>query len=634
MDFPSTRRQEVIDYISTIEGIDFAEIITFNTIATKGAIRDVGRALGIPLNVVSDISKSIDSNTVGRYRESHKELFEYVDLLEGTVVSMGSHPSGFVVSPIDLCSNVSTLYTKESRYKVTAVNMKELDGENYVKLDVLGLDNVELINETCKLANIERLTPDNINTKDMDVWKSLQESTLGVFQFESETGFDYIQTLFSEGTLSKITDNVGEVNYINLLSMANGAIRPAGESYRNFLANGNVKDNGHESLNQLLESNLGQMIFQEDIMKFLTDFCNHTGSESDSVRRGLAKKSGTEQFLPKIREGFLAHMNEEYGENTGMYEEILESFLKVIEDASDYGFSLNHSQPYSYIGYAGAYLRYHYPYEFITTLLNIREDKMDKSAKVVEFARSKNIDILPIKFGKSKSQYMYSKEDEAIYKGMKSIKYINDEISEQLYNLAQEKEYNSFVDLLIDIVEETKVNARQLNILIRLGFFEELGGSKTLEVIAEKFNDRYKKTHKEPTKLKRLEEIRQFADELEDVGSYHISEDVMFEKENLGYAQSTDEKYDKSYAVIMNIDTKFSPNVKIYLVNNGIEFDLRVQKSIFYDDNKNPLLKDGDMIKVLKIDKKPKMQKSEGKWIPTDVMQFWLTSWQTVDIIQ
>ncbi|MFJ3388894.1 DNA polymerase III subunit alpha [Lysinibacillus sp. NPDC086135] len=628
VDFEPSRRQDVIDYLASIEGIDFAEIITFNTIATKGAIRDVSRALNIPLNEVDEISKAVDNNTLDKYRNKYKKLFEYVDLLEGTIVSMGSHPSGFVVSPIDLNSNVSTIYTKESKYKVTSINMKELDGQSYVKLDILGLDNIEIINEACKLANIERLTPDNIDVNDINVWKSLRDSTLGVFQFESDTAFDYVQQLFSDKTLSNIKNDVGEIDYISLLSLANGAIRPAGDSYRSKLSNGITNDNGHTSLNEFLKSNLGYLVFQEDIMRFLTDFCNHSGSESDSVRRGLSKKEGTEQFLPKIREGFIEIMTSQYGETIEKSEEILQSFLKVIEDASDYGFSLNHSQPYSFIGYVCAYLRYHYPHEFITTILNVREDKMDKSAKVIAYAKQKGIEIKPIKFGKSKSKYEYSNSDKAIYKGLKSIKYINDNISEELFELANSKKHSNFLELLIDITENTSVNTRQLNILIRLGFFSEFGNSLYLELIAEKFNDRYKKTHKDNTKDKRIEEVEEFISSLNDIKDYSINEKIMFEVEVLGYPQSTDDTYDKSFAVISDVETRYSPTIKLYIVNTGSEVEVKVNKKLFTDNKGNPLLIKGDLIKVLKVDRRPKQQLLNGKWMPTDVMQNWLSAWE------
>lgn len=177
--------------MATIDGIDFAEIVTFNTFALKGAIREIGRALDMPLNEVDEIAKAVEKfngkdHIDDSYKKRYPELFKYVELLSGVIFAMGSHPSGFVVSPIDLDTHLSTLYTKESKYRVTSVNMGELDGENYVKLDILGLMNIELVNEACKLAGIQRLTPDNIDINDLEVWHSLRESTLGVFQFESK----------------------------------------------------------------------------------------------------------------------------------------------------------------------------------------------------------------------------------------------------------------------------------------------------------------------------------------------------------------------------------------------------------------------------------------------------------------
>src|SRR5690606_9150689 len=136
------------------------------------------------------------------------------------------------------------------------------------------------------------------------------------FQFESDTAYSYVKQLFSDETLENIHKNLGDnVSYIDLLSMANGAIRPSGASYRNELARGLVKDNGHPALNDALKDTLGYLIFQEQIMRFLTDFANHTGAESDTVRRGLSKKKGTEQYLPKIRDGFISYMKEHYGES-------------------------------------------------------------------------------------------------------------------------------------------------------------------------------------------------------------------------------------------------------------------------------------------------------------------------------
>src|SRR5690606_31874823 len=174
--------------------------------------------------------------------------------------------------------------------------------------------------------------------------------------------------------------------------------RPSGASYRNVLAQGKPKDNGHPALNNALKDTLGYLIFQEQIMSFLTDFADHTGAESDTVRRGLSKKKGTEQYLSKIHDGFISYMVKHYGEDERHAEEILKSFLQVIKDASNYGFSTNHSTPYSYIGYAGAYLRYHYPLEFLTVILNLQDDDKEKTGKIMNYAKKRGIDIKPIEF--------------------------------------------------------------------------------------------------------------------------------------------------------------------------------------------------------------------------------------------
>lgn len=662
IDFPPSRRQEVIDYLASLDGVEFAEIITFNTLALKGAIREVGRGLNMSLDIVDEIAKSVEKfngkdHIDERYKNKYPELFKYVDLLNGVIVSMGSHPSGFVVSPINLDQNVSTIYTKESKYRVTSVNMKELDGENYVKLDILGLDNIELINETCKLAGIERLTPDNADINDIDVWKSLRESTLGVFQFESDTGYAYIKQLFSDETLANIKNNVGDIDYIDLLSLANGAIRPSGESYRYKLAQGLPNDNGHEALNESLKPTLGYLVFQEQIMKFLTDFCEHTGAESDSVRRGLAKKVGTQQFLPKIKEGFIHYMVDYYKETEKHAEEILQAFLKVIEDASDYGFSVNHSQPYSYTGYIGAWLRYHYPLEFLTVSLNLQDSDQEKTNKIIAYAKKIGVEINPISFGGSRASYSFNKEERSIYKGLASIKFLNVKVAEQLYELAKNNNYqsNDFVGLLIDIFDQTSVDTRQMEILIRLDFFKKFGNKEILlEVyltMADKkkanveaypeFADRieietkvnkktkevntkekvvkrplkYDSGHKEDTKKIRIENIRAYetAVRFDPPQKIELYEQIAFEKENLGYAVSTFPNLSSAYALVLDVNKKYTPVVTLYKIHDGQEFKVKIAKKKFFTDD-DQLLYVGDIIQVLDVEEKAGWKNVDGAW--------------------
>ena len=459
-DWDKDDRKFIKEYIYNKEGLYCADIITFNTVALKGSIRDVGRALEIPLSEINEICDNIE-NKEEEYRALYPQLFEYVDIINGTIVSVGTHPCGLVCSPEPLDENMGLMSLSTCDYPVTMLNMKEIDSQNYVKLDLLALDNITLINKTCELLGIKRLNPNNV-PDDEKVWKSIRDNTLGIFQWEG-TGENYIKDLFSDETIANVKKYNPNFKYIDLFSVGNGAIRPAGASYREQLSKGIFKDNGHKALNEFLSPTLGYLVYQEQIIEFLNKFCGFSMGEADIVRRGFAKKTGTEQYIPKIKEGFTKTMKDEYGLSEEESNKIIVDFLKVIYDASSYLFSLNHSQAYSYIGYICGYLRYYYPLEFLTTMFNIYEGDIDKTKKIVDYAEKLNIKLKNPKFRYSKGEYFMDKETNSIYKGLSSIKFISKNAGEILYNL-KDNQYDSFIDLLIDI--GNKINSKNINILI------------------------------------------------------------------------------------------------------------------------------------------------------------------------
>jgi DNA polymerase III subunit alpha len=340
-DWEPNQRDFIKKHIYEMHGVYCADIITFNTIALKGAVKDVARALGYSVDIADQINKQIDTNE-REMRNQYPDIFEYVDIINGTIVSIGSHPCGTVVSPIPLDENMGLCSLSTNENPITMLNMKEIDSLNYVKLDILGLDNIEIINETCKMAGIERLTPDNI-VDDEKVWLDIRENTAFIFQWESDSAQAYLKQLFSDETVNKIKKLNPNFKYIDLFSVGNGAIRPAGQSYREELAKGVFHDNGHEALNSFMSPTLGYCVYQEQIINFLNQFCGFTMGEGDVVRKGFAKKLGTEQFIPRIKSGFIQTMKEKYNVTEEESEQLIVSFLKVIEDASSYLFSLNHS---------------------------------------------------------------------------------------------------------------------------------------------------------------------------------------------------------------------------------------------------------------------------------------------------
>ena len=626
-DWYTDDREKIKDYVFNLDGVYCAEIITFNTIAKKGAIRDVGRAMNIPLSLVDSICKTVEENEE-ELREQHKELFEYVDIIMGTIVSIGSHPAGVVVSPVPLDENVGLITSSKTGLPVTQLNMKEIDYLNFVKLDILGLDNVGIINKTCQLAGIERLTPDNV-IDDEEVWKSMTESTLAVFQWESSVAYSYLKGLFNPIIIDRIKKLNPNFKYIDLFSVGNAAIRPAGASYRNELAQGIFHDNGHDALNEFLAPTLGYLVYQEQIMDFLHLFCKFTKGEADTVRRGFAKKMGTEQYIPKIEQGFIEVMEEKYNVKKAESKKLIKDFIKVIEDASDYAFSLNHSQAYSYIGYMCAYLRHHYPLEFLTVLLEVNKNNIEKTTEIIDYAKSKNVKIASILFGKSKGEYFFDKDSNTIYRGVGSIKGLNATMGNELYKIAQ-YERKTFVEVLIDIKNECTMNSKQLTTLIYLDFFSEYGSVGKLLKVVEEYNTYSSRKTFAKDKFLRHTLLRKYSETetekmFKQLDFVSMCKEIEMElpdtdipiqekmRSMIQYSGGIDVIYpdaDKKECVVLKVDAKYTPTIDIQRLCDGKITTVKIEKKFYLENAVEP----GDVIKMTSVTKKPKWTKKDGEW--------------------
>ena len=717
-DFPPSRIDEVKNYIFSKAGLHCCDIITFNTIALKGAIKDVCRAfhyenieytpdtvkkkisewekrieghdsrdtdVSMPKDIIADIEKySIHKEVPYEYvsfanelsnlvdtdeelaRKQYPDIFELVDLVNGTIVSVGSHPCGCVVSPDTVSDKIGTFTTSTSIYPISQIYMKEIDGLNYVKLDLLRLDTIEIINETCKLAGIERLTPDNMDITDVNVWNSMRDDTTQIFQWEGKTGDDYIKKLLSDENIKKFQEVDDNVDRMTLLSIGNSAIRPAGASYREDLANGVVRKSGSDAIDEFLKPTFGYLVFQCQIIDFLHQYCGFTMGEADIVRRHFAKKTGTEDDIPVIKDGgymkdkdgnekkdhyikgFIATMREKYGMPKEEAEDAIVAFLQVIIDASKYLFSLNHSQPYSYEGYACGWLRYYYTLEFITVSMNINIGKEDKTIALTNFAKKMGIEIRPPKFRHSKSKYFCDKKENCIYKGIGSIKFMNDKVADELYEL-RNNNYADFIDLLISL-SKTSINSRQLDILIKLDFFQEFGNPNQLLRYTQLFNDIYSKKQFKKEKIKEMGlqevDIRQFAEKESDkmftkVDTYHllkylvaiievpqtsIVEKIKYQSELLGYISIKNEQY-KGIGFVTSVDSKYAPKLKVYALANGNTIDCKIDKRTF-NCNK---LSVGDLVRIEGTTYKPQQRRTETGFEPipgTKVL--WLTKYKKV----
>lgn len=640
-DWSNADRDKIKEFLFHYKGIYASEIITFNTVKKKGAIRDVARALEISLETADKIAKAVENDEISadeeKYRKEYPELFKYVDIINGTIVSIGTHPSGVLISPVPIEENIGTCMISSCDHPVSMLNMKELDYLNYVKFDILGLDNVDIINRTCKLANIDRLTPDNLVLNDNKVWEDIRQDTTSIFQWESPSASSYIKKLLSKDTLEKIRQKNPNESLLDLVSFGNGAIRPSGSSYRKFASNGEFKDNGLKELNDFLSDTLGFLTYQEQIMMFLVNFCGYSMAESDSVRRAIGKKLGTEDLIPEIKKRFIEYSSKKYNILKENAEKIVEPFIQVILDASSYGFSLNHSQPYTIIGYSCGYLRYYYPLEFLTSALNVYKDKSEKIEKLTQYANKKNIQIKLPKFRYSKSEYFLDKKSNNIYKGIESIKYMNSIIAEQMY-LLRDKHYDTFVDLLVDLTENTSMNSRQLNILIMLNFFSEFGGNGKLVKIFNEFTkgkNKYKKTYVEKTKIKRIDLLKDYENYISDE-KVDLKTQIDIENENLGYVQVQFPELPKSYLYVLDGKFgKYSPRIEAYCLATGVTKTLKLYKKQF---DKNPFDK-GIIINVSKYQQRRKAicvgQDDNGKpkFEQSDEKEWWIAKYNIVNDI-
>lgn len=722
-DFPPSRIDDVKTYIFSKTGLYCCDIVTFNTIALKGAIRDICRAfhteniecqppevakriddfyksieyldsritdVSMPKDLIDDIEKysihpeipyeymdktneicALVDEDEDRARKLYPNLFKYVDLVNGVVVSVGSHPCGCVVSPHTVDDHIGTFTTSTSEYPISQIYMKEIDGLNYVKLDLLRLDTIEIINNTCKLANIERVTPDNLDITDINVWNSMRDDTTQIFQWEGKTGDDYIKKLLSDENIKKFQEIDDNVDRMTLLSIGNSAIRPAGASYRDDLANGVVRKSGSSAIDEFLKPTFGYLVFQCQIIDFLHEYCGFTMGEADIVRRHFSKKQFTKDGMamteldtPIIKnggymvdkdgnekrdhyiKGFVATMEEKFGMPKEEAEETIVAFLQVIVDASRYLFSLNHSQPYSYEGYASGWLRYYYPLQFITVSLNVNQSKEEKTIALTKYAQKVGITIKSPKFRYSKAEYFCDVENNCIYKGIGSIKFMNTQIADELYQL-RNNQYEDFISVLAAL-SKTSINSRQLDILIRLNFFEEFGEINELLLYNELFCKLYGKKQFRKDKLDKMglqeSDVRQFAKResakmFSDVNTYNllkyiiritpkpkttIVDIIKNQNQLLGYIDVNDKRY-SGMGYVMDVNTKYAPKLKVYALANGNTLECKVDKKTF-NCNK---LKRGDIIRIEGVTHKPQMRKGEDGFeaIP-DTKVLWLTKYK------
>lgn len=494
IDFDPRDRGKVYEYIFNKFGSKYSSyVLALGTVDDKGTIDLIGRGLldknGEKKYSLDDIKKVKREYVADRNRcmKKYKDIFYFMDGLNGTYVSQSMHPAGCIVSPIDLVDNYGTV-TKDDMV-ILNLDMEDSHYVNLVKYDILSLENIGIIKDACLLANIPYPKSHEIDWNDKNVWENLKTSSVGLFQFETNP--------FSYKCLKDF-----DCKSVDDITLITACIRPSGKSYRDNLLKKEFHKNPSKLIDDMLADTYGFLCYQEQTILFLKDICGFSGSEADTIRRyiGSKNKEGIDNALPRILEGYCSVSDKprEVSEKEAL------GFLKIIEDSSSYGFGKNHAIAYSMITYMLCYLRTYYPYEFTTSYLNHCDDE-EKMISAQSYSNMLKISINPPKFRYSKDEYYFDKESKSIYKGLASIKYISKTLSKNLYSIRNIK-CNNFMELVEILFCKLRMNARQLDILIKIDFFSEFGSAKSLD-ITYNFWEFIKRGEIKQTELQIVEEI-------------------------------------------------------------------------------------------------------------------------------
>jgi DNA polymerase III alpha subunit len=589
-------------------------MVAFGKMKISASFRNVCRAYGMEMNEYNDVAKNLEDN-LDTYKE-HEKWSKYVKEAEkfvDTIESISPSPCSFILLNKPISEELGLLRVGDQI--CACIDGITADTWKYLKDDFLTVKVWDIISKTYQLIGIPipniRELKTLLNNK---VWE--------LYEKELTATLNQVDTDISTKMVSRYKPkSVAEA------SAFVAAIRPGFASLVNKFLDREQYSTGIPALDEILKDSYCYMLYQESIMKFLV-WCGLPEDQTYDIIKKIAKKKFKEEEIQTLK----AKLIEGFKKNTGN-EEGFDTVWQVVEDAAAYSFNASHSLSVAWDSVYGAYLKANYPYEYYTVVLNEYVSNTDKTSKIISELPSFNIKLQPIKFRHSRADYSMNKNTNSIYKGIASIKYLNALIAEELYSL-RDKQYTSFIDLLVDLTVNTSSNTRQIEILVKLNFFAEFGNNQKLLDIYNKFTERYKKTHKDKTKQQRLQEIHDYAQTVENK-KIPVEQQIINEYEYLGYGVST-YKIDHSCCVILNIDTKYTPKLLMYHLDNGEQKEYKIYKRDFYTkpSHDNPesesLINQYDVIQIGKVQQREKNKLVNEEWVGTGEYEDYLIGFAMV----
>ena len=501
IDFCMNRRGEVIEYVTQKYGRDnVAQIITFGTMAAKAAIKDVGRAMDMPYADVDRIAKMVPTTLNIKLDDALKEsvalreayekdgqvrqLMDTARKLEGLVRNSGVHAAGVVISPRPLIELVPLHKTKNDEI-VTAFDMVAIEKMGLLKMDFLGLTTLTILDDTLKLLAQEgkQVVLDEIPLEDEETYRKVfhRGLTSGVFQFESHGMRDVLRRY--------------QPNSIEDLTALNALYRPGpiqGGMIDDFIErkHGRRKiEYELPELKEILQETLGVIVYQEQVMQVANRLAGYSLGDADLLRRAMGKKKAEE--MAAQRERFVQGAT-----GNGYPPKKIEKIFDLMAQFAGYGFNKSHSAAYALLAYHTAYLKTHYPLEFMAALLTSITGDTDSVVKYINECREMGIAVEPPDINISDANF--TPHEQAIRFGLAAVKNVGGNAIESI--VAARKKLGRSFRSLYEFCEEVDLrllNKRVLESLIKSGAMDTFGRRAQVMQALDKAIERAQKTQRD-----------------------------------------------------------------------------------------------------------------------------------------
>ena len=627
-----------------------AWILSYKPLQDASAFRLWCKANDMHISKYDEIAKNLEQYEEDEY---WGKIIKDSKVFKGVVESISESPCSMLLYDKNVAEEIGLIKTKEGL-------CCNLDGYNcdvykYLKNDYLAVTVWTLIRKTCELANIKIPTIKELESM-------LDEKTFKIYEDKITCTINQSDSDFATNLVSRY-----KVSSVAEMSAFVASIRPGFASLLDNFIDRKPYSTGVEALDNILEDSYHYLLYQESIMKYLI-WLGIPEPETYGIIKKISKKKFKEKELrdleEKLKEGWINKVGSIDG---------FEETWQVVNDASRYSFNASHSLSYAYDSLYGAFLKSHYPLEYYTVALSIYSDDSDRTNRLIKELNYFDIKLLPPKFRYSRAEYFMNKETNSIYKGMASIKYMNAQVSEELYEL-KDNQYNNFMDLLIDIYDKTSINSRQLNILIAIDFFEEFGKSQMLLDIVKLYENIMSKKikskkgevsfnkidlpypqeiiEKYATEKSKEDKYKQYKVEnalglcyelMNDIPNMEMSsiDKIRINLDAMGECNYYFEDYNPTTCIVVDVITKFkTKKAWLFSIASGHIAEVNIGEGYYNLQSFKAL----DVIDVFEITQKPKKERREVevedkngnkvtkmKYVPTGEMRLYLSEYHLLD---